>query len=151
MLHYHKISKGKWGLFCFLFLETLLVVSQMCRFEEIPSVPFAWTPFVGNGWQLVQKPAGRKQMWKNLIHIRRKYFVDEQVPMIRMRLPNLNPLNGGRSVWLFRAEDVHTLFQNEAEFPTKGPLLSTLTTIRKRMPGKNIILNTSLCSSILIN
>ena len=74
--------------------------SSRKAFEAIPKLPHGWVPLVGNGWQLVRAPAGRQQMWKNVLALRDQHCPGQ--PMMRLRLPQVNSREGGRALWLFR-------------------------------------------------
>ena len=108
-------------------------------FEEIPSPTSIDLPFIGHAFEVLKKPAGLEQMWKNIITMKQKYAPDS--PMLRTHLPLSNQSEPGMVLWLFDPHLIQTMFQNEGKYPYRGQVLEALEFMRNRRPdvfGENL-------------
>ena len=98
----------------------LCTASALKPFEAIPGPKGKGLPVIGHLNQLIQKPFGFAKGWKNIERMKNTYCEPGQVPLLRVNVPLINPVNGN-IVYLFNPEDVQQVYRHEGKYPTRGP------------------------------
>ena len=99
-------------------------------YDEIPTVSDRDWPVVGHLPSLMKK--GVAQHWKRLMEMKQDH-VPEEINMIRLNLPAMNPANG-RVQYIFDPQDVETVYRNDGQYPDRGGGFDVLKLIRERRP-----------------